>query len=161
MILSARSSWLPGADRVRAISRLDSPPDLLLIFRILVYAAVVPLLTRSKLTSWERFAGGRRTARQVVAPEAERKTAEYVDAVLVAFRPVVRPGCLVRGLTLYHFLSRAGVDVSLSFGVGKVNGAFTGHCWLVKDGRPFLEPDQPNLVYTETFRLPLVGEADT
>jgi hypothetical protein len=159
MILSARSFWLPGADRVRAISRLDSPPDLLLILRILVYAALVPHRTRTKLTSWERFAGARRTGRPGVGPDAEQKTSEYVDAVLVAFRPVVRPGCLVRGLTLYHFLREAGIDVSLSFGVGKVDGRFTGHCWLVKDGRPFLEPDQSELLYTETFRLPLVGEA--
>jgi hypothetical protein len=159
MILSTRSFWLPGADRVRAISQLDSPPDLLLILRILAYAALVPFRTRTKLTSWERFAGARRKGQPGVEYGGELKTVEYVDAVLVAFQPVVRPGCLVRGITLYHFLREAGVDVSLSFGVGKVDGQFTGHCWLVKDGRPFLEPDQPDLVYIETFRLPLIGEA--
>jgi Transglutaminase-like superfamily len=159
MILSTRSFWPPGADRVRALGRLDGLPDLLLILRILVYAAAVPALTRTKLTSWERFAGGRRTPRSRARPGAEQKMVDYVDAVLVAFRPVVRPGCLVRGLTLYHFLSKAGVDVSLSFGVGRVGSSFTGHCWLVKDGRPFLEPDRTDHLYTETFRLPMVREA--
>jgi hypothetical protein len=89
--------------------------------------------------------------------EAEQKTVDYVETVLIAFRPVVRPGCLVRGLTLYHFLRQAGVDVSLTFGVGRVGDGFTGHCWLVKDGRPFLEPDRPDLQYIETLRLPAVG----
>src|SRR5450759_4695652 len=131
MILSARSFWPPGADRVRAISRLDGPRDLLLILRILVYAAAVPALTRTRLTSWERFAGGRRMRLPVVKPGAEQKTVDYVDAVLIAFRPAVRPGCLVRGLTLYHFLRTAGIDVSLNFGVGRVSGSFAGHCWLV------------------------------
>lgn len=158
MILSARSSWPPGADRVRALSRLDSPRDLRLVLRILLYAAALPALTRTKLTSWERFAGGSRGGRLNAGPEAVQKVVDYVDAVLVAFRPLVRPGCLVRGLTLYHFLRRAGVDVSLNFGVGRIDDRFTGHCWLVKDGRPFLEPDRPDLVYTETFHLPTVGE---
>jgi hypothetical protein len=159
MILSARSSWLPGADRVRAFRRLDGPLDLLLILRILVYAVAVPAMTRAKLKSWERFAGGGSVARRPGAPRAEQKTVDYVNAVLIAFRPVVRPGCLVRGFTHYHFLRKAGVDVSLSFGVGKIGDSFTGHCWLVKDGGPFLEPDRPDHVYVETFRLPMTGEA--
>jgi hypothetical protein len=158
MILSARSFSPPGADRVRALSRLDGPLDPLLILRILVYASAVPLLTRTKLKSWERFAGSKRMGRPV-RPGAEQKTIDYVDAVLMAFRPVVRPGCLVRGLTLYRFLRRAGVDVSLSFGVGRVGDSFTGHCWLVKDGRPFLEPEPPDHLYIETLRLPAVGGA--
>jgi hypothetical protein len=128
-----------------------------LILRILVYAAAVPLLTRLKLTSWERFAGRKHVGRPALRPEAEQKTIDYVDAVLMAFRPVVRSGCLVRGLTLYHFLREVDVDVSLSFGVGQVGGIFTGHCWLVKDGHPFLEAG-PDFQYIETFRLPMLGE---
>jgi hypothetical protein len=141
------------------LSRLDGSLDLLLVARILIYAVAVPVLTRSKPASWERFAGGGREALPALRPGAEQKTVDHVDAVLTAFRPVVRPGCLVRGLTLYHFLRGVGVDVSLSFGVGRAGGSFTGHCWLVKDGRPFREPDRPDHVYTETFRLPMVGKA--
>lgn len=159
MILSARSFWPPGADRVRAFGRLDGPLDLGLILRILIYAAALPLLTRTKLTSWERFAGQRRMGRPAESSGAEQKIVHYVDTVLLSFRPLVREGCLVRGLTLYHFLREAGVDVSLSFGVGRVDGSFKGHCWLVKDGGPFLEPDRPDLIYTETFQLPLVVDA--
>lgn len=154
MISSPRSFWPPGTDRVRALGRLDGPRDVLLILRILLYAAAVPVLARAKLTSWERFAGGSRGGGSAEEPAVVQKTVDYVDAVIAAFRPVVRPGCLVRGLTLYHFLRKAGVDVSLSFGIRRLGGDFTGHCWLVKDGRPFLEPDRPDPVYTETFHLP-------
>ena len=117
----------------------------------------VPALTRTVLTSWGRFAGDIGAGRLDARPGSVQKTVDYVDAVLVAFRPVVRPGCLVRGLTLYHFLRRAGADVGLNFGVARIDGRFTGHCWLVKNGRPFLEPDRPDLLYTETFHLPTVG----
>jgi hypothetical protein len=128
------------------------------MLRILIYAAAVPALTRTRLTSWDHFAGGARVARAVATPEAQQKTIAYVDAVLAAFRPVVRTGCLVRGLTLYHFLRKAGVDVGLAFGVGRVGNSFTGHCWLVKDGVPFLEPEAVGRVYTETFHLPVARE---
>lgn len=146
-----------GADRFRALSRLDSPRDYRLILRIFLYAVAVPALTRTVLTSWGRFAGDIGAGRLDARPGSVQKTVDYVDAVLVAFRPVVRPGCLVRGLTLYHFLRRAGADVGLNFGVARIDGRFTGHCWLVKNGRPFLEPDRPDLLYTETFHLPTVG----
>ena len=156
MTLRKRSFWPSGADRVRALRQLDSPPDLLLLLRILVYAAAVPALTLTRLTSWERFAGGGRRSRTDGGSEFVEKTVAYYDAVLIAFRPVVRNGCLVRGLTLYHFLRKSGVDVSLRFGFVQVDDSFTGHCWLVKNGRPFLEPDRPDIAYTETFRLPML-----
>jgi hypothetical protein len=159
MILRKRSFWPSGADRVRALRQLDSPPDLLLILRILFYAAAVPTLTLSRLTSWERFAGGGRLTRTEGAPEVVKKTVAYFDAVLIAFRPVVRGGCLVRGLTLYHFLRNEGVDVTLRFGFVQVDDSFTGHCWLVKDGRPYLEPNRPDIAYTETFQLPVLRAA--
>jgi hypothetical protein len=156
MILRKRSFWQSGADRVHALRRLDGPADLLLMLRILLYAAAVPAFTLTRITSWERFAGGRRASGNSAAPEVIKKTVDFVDAALIAFRPLVRGGCLVRGLTLYHFLTKDGVDVSLRFGFVRVDGSVTGHCWLVRDGRPFLEPDRPSIAYTETFQLPVL-----
>ena len=56
---------------------------------------------------------------------------------------------------MYHFLREAGADVTLSFGVGRLDEDFRAHCWIVKDGTPFLEASRPDLLYTETFRLPV------
>ena len=60
-----------------------------------------------------------------------------------AGHPLVRPGCLTRGVTLYYALRRAGDDVSLCFGVGEDGGQTAGHCWLDKAGRPLLERVDP------------------
>jgi len=46
------------------------------------------------------------------------------------------------------------MDVSLCFGMGKIDGEFVGHCWLVKDGVPFLELRDPRPWYSEMYRLP-------
>jgi hypothetical protein len=68
----------------------------------------------------------------------------------------VRTGCLTRGITLFWFLRRAGVDVELTFGVDPVALDGEGHCWLTLDGEPFLEKVDPRARFTETYRLPLV-----
>lgn len=154
MTSTVRNSWHRGAERARAISRLETPPDLRLLVRILLYAVAVPVRTLATPTSWEHFAGEARPSGTAASPDAVQRMADYVDAVLVAFRPLVRSGCLVRGLTMYHFLRKAGADVSLSFGIGRLGEDFKGHCWLVKDGVPFLETGRPDLLYTETFCLP-------
>jgi hypothetical protein len=81
-----------------------------------------------------------------------------VLAALRVGRPLVRRGCLTRGITLYYFLRRAGADVRLCFGLGAVDGGdgFDGHCWLVLAGEPYLEPRDPRPLYTEMYRF---GEA--
>ena len=69
-------------------------------------------------------------------------------------KPLVRPGCITRGITGYYLLRRAGLDVALCFGMGSVSDAnVTGHCWLVLDGEPVLEPVDPRRTYTEVVRL--------
>ena len=68
-------------------------------------------------------------------------------------RPVVRPGCLTRGVTLYYGLRREGLDVALCFGVGSPEGEMAGHCWLEMDGLPLLEGTDPRIVFTEVVRV--------
>ena len=60
---------------------------------------------------------------------------------------------LVRGLTLYRFLRRAGAEVSLRFGAGEMNGRFAAHCWIVYRGEPLAEPRDPRPLFTETWRI--------
>jgi hypothetical protein len=77
-----------------------------------------------------------------------------VDAVLGRFGRLVSTSCLTRGLTRYYFLRRAGVPVTLCFGVGWPDGRFEAHCWLSRDGEPFLEARDPRPVFGETYRIP-------
>jgi hypothetical protein len=66
---------------------------------------------------------------------------------------------LTRGLTLFWFLRRAGLNVELRFGLDpSVGAAADGHCWLTLDGEPYLEARDPQR-FTELYRLPLVAPA--
>jgi hypothetical protein len=83
----------------------------------------------------------------------------WVDAIIRRGHPLVRPGCLTRGITLYYALRRVGLDVALCFGVGPDEGAMAGHCWLVLDGRPLLERVDPHSKFTEVVRVSRAGVA--
>src|SRR3954447_169713 len=106
-----RSSWW---SRGREAAR-----DALLPVHVLLFAALLPLILRFRklpdLPAWVEPAGEppRPLSRDELAALVQR-----LDALLVSGRPAVRTGCMIRGLTLYRFLRRAGADVSLHFGVG-------------------------------------------
>jgi hypothetical protein len=84
-----------------------------------------------------------------------RDVAAVVDRVLQIGRPWLQPGCLVRGLTRYYFLRRAGTPVSLCFGIRMHASQTLGHCWLELAGEPFLEVSDPRPVFTEMYRFPV------
>jgi hypothetical protein len=131
-----------------------SPGGRLLPLRVLLFGLTVPLLLRLKL---ERLASRLEPAAPPPPPAdpgAAEALARRIDFWLKAWRPLVRAGCLTRGITQYRFLRRAGFDVSLRFGIGELKGDLDGHCWIVKDGEPFLEKRDPRPLYSETYRIP-------
>jgi hypothetical protein len=128
------------------------PGELLLAVRVLLVALSVPLVTRLPLARQEALLEPRRPSR--LDPEREAWLVANVDRLLSAGRPLVRPGCLTRGLTYFYFLRRAGVDVQLRYGLAHPIGETDGHCWLVRDGEPFLERDDPRGRYVETYSIP-------
>jgi hypothetical protein len=128
----------------------------LFALRVLGFAAAVPLLLRFvKLPQL----GDRLEPDDPPAPPGEPAEAERlirrIDRLIRLGWPVVRRGCLVRGITRYRFLREAGVDATLCFGIGRLPGqeTFTGHCWLEMDGRAVGEPREPRPIYTETYRV--------
>jgi hypothetical protein len=127
--------------------------DALLLARILAFAMSLPVVLRFKLRTTASFAEPRHP-RASAGPEVIALVIRYVEAVCAS--RFVRAECLVRGLTLYHFLREAGLSLSLVFGVGEVDGRMTGHCWLLKDGQPFLEPHDPTPQFTVVTVLPFV-----
>jgi Transglutaminase-like superfamily len=128
-----------------------SIPDVFLFFQVLFFAAAVPFLLRLKLSRVETLLEPR------IPSSADRERleqiTEYVEMAIRAGRPLVRPGCLTRGVTRYYFFRRNGLDVSLCFGMGQVKEEFVGHCWLVKDGLPFMEARDPRPLYVEMYRI--------
>lgn len=145
------------SDRVRDWEREELEPlSRWFGLRVFLYAALaVPVLLRlrlEKLRAWLEPGPAPRPGREL-PPAAAEALVRRVDAILHARRPLVRSGCLTRGVTLYHFLRRAGADVSLCFGMGEINGTFSGHCWIVLAGEPLAEPRDPRPLFVETYHI--------
>jgi hypothetical protein len=122
--------------------------------RVLLFAASVPLILRlRKLPDLPAWLEPRGPFPPPPSASEVHLLVRRIDALLAAGRPFVRSGCMVRGLTLYHFLRRAGAEVSLHFGAGEMNGRFAAHCWIVYLGEPLAEPRDPRPLFTETWRI--------
>jgi len=120
-----------------------------------LFAAAVPLLLRwCALDRLHAVLEPRGPLPPAPAPAAVAALVARVDRLLAAGRPLVRSGCLVRGLTLYRVLRRAGAEVSLRFGVGPMGGKMAAHCWLVYQGEPLAEPRDPRPLFAETWSIP-------
>jgi transglutaminase superfamily protein len=131
--------------------RKRSISNVFLFLQVLFFAAAVPFLLRLKLSRVQALLEPRNSS-SVDRDRVEQIT-EYVEMAIRKGRPFVRPGCLTRSVTRYYFFRRDGMDVSLCFGMGQVEGKFVGHCWLVKDGAPFMEMRDPRPLYAEMYRI--------
>ena len=141
-----RSSWW---------SRAREPvAETLLPVRVVLFATLVPLLLRlCKLPDLPVWIEPRRRSLPPPHPSEIAALTKRIDELLIAGRPAVRTGCMVRGLTLYRFLRQAGADVSLRFGVGTIRGDFAAHCWIVYRGEPLAETHDPRPLFTETWKI--------
>jgi len=120
-----------------------------------LFAAAVPLVLRWRaLDRLPAILEPRGPLPPAPAPGEVAALVARVDRLLAAGRPLVRSGCLVRGLTLYRVLRRAGAEVSLRFGVGPMGGKMAAHCWLVYQGEPLAEPRDPRPLFAETWSIP-------
>ena len=125
-----------------------------LFSRVFLFAAAVPLLLGLKLARVATILEPGREP-QWVDPDRSRKIAAYVETAIEWGRPFVRAGCLTRGLTRYYFFRRAGMDVSLHFGMGRIGQRkeYDGHCWLVRDSEPYLENQDPRTLYIDIYQI--------
>jgi len=127
-----------------------------LFLRVFAFAAVVPYLLRLKISS-VAHALEPDTDPSGVPEDKVCRIVSYVEMAIRRGRPFVRPGCLTRGLTRYYFLRRAGLDVTLCFGMGRHDAEALAHCWLMKNGEPFLEVEDPRPLYVEMYRISREG----
>lgn len=137
---------------------IGAPSDLAVAVATAAVGVSVPVLLRLDLARLERLLRLRR-ARPAPPPERIEHLVRLIDGTRSRARPMLRPGCLTRGLTRWAVLGWAGVPVDLVFGFGRPGtGPAAGHCWLERDGQPFLEPTDPRPVFTETFRMCTPGQ---
>jgi Transglutaminase-like superfamily len=150
--------WTSVRDRIYALTLLRGPRDWLKLIQVCLFAAMVPGLLRLPLPRLAKLLTRPPRVRAANSAEVERLDRVMTLAPRIA-RPLVRSGCLTRGLTLFWFLRKAGVDVELRFGVDPQTAQPTdGHCWLTLDEEPYLERQQLNR-FAELYRLPLTGAA--
>jgi hypothetical protein len=130
---------------------------------VFLFAAALPLLFRLKIPLVARLldvpigCGG-----ATAAPQEQDFIIHCVEWVMAAGRPLIRPSCLTRGVTRYFFLRRAGVNLGLCFGAAWRQGELIqapGHCWLVKDSKPYLELSDPLLCFVPIYSLPQAGRS--
>lgn len=128
--------------------------DCFLLTRVFLFAAIVPVLMRFKLARLAALLEPRREP-LVVDPRRVQKISACIDKAVARGKPFVRPGCLTLGVARYYFLRRAGMDLTLHFGMGRVGEgkSFVGHCWLTRDGEPFLESTDPRPFYVEMCHI--------
>jgi hypothetical protein len=144
-------------DRAWPVARLHGAGERVLLLAVLVAAPAVPLLMRLPLPAVERLL----TARRPRGPRRGRRLpAERVAAVVEAAQalahPVVRRGCLTRGVSLFWLLrdrDRDG-DLRLCFGIGGPADDFSGHCWLERDGELHLERVDPRARFPKQYTIP-------
>ena len=142
-----------------ALRQLHSPGLGWYFLRVACFAAAVPILMRLKLPVLHRLL--ERRIASAAGSEGDSpgpgEILRCVESALTVGAPLVRPGCLTRGLTLYYFLRCAGVDVTLRFGARRRNGELmeeAGHCWLERGGEPFLENGNPYRYSVPIYSLP-------
>jgi Transglutaminase-like superfamily len=138
---------------VRNWSRTPSAADALLFAQVAALALCAPFVMRLPLPRVAALLEPRRTP-AVLTDEAQRHRLRVADLALWLTGRVRRQDCLSRGLTRFFVLRRCGVDVALAFGIGEPRPGLTdGHCWLVRDGQPFLEGQDPRPHFVEMYRI--------
>ena len=142
--------------RLAPLTEFHRPADVVLLARVICISMTVPLLMRlplPRLAAVLSIATRVGRSRGLSGREPERMAA-CVAAAQRSLAPVVRSGCLTRGVTLYWLLRRAGVPVELCFGVGRPGAELAGHCWLTRNGRPYLEPADAPACFDALYRIP-------
>lgn len=138
--------------RLRALRRLRGGRELWLFARLLALAPLIPLLMRLPVPMLSRVVTvGRRARHGGLEPE---RVAAVVEAAQAFAHPLVRGGCLTRGISLFWLLRVPGDSLRLCFGLGGPQDGFTGHCWLERDGEPYLERIDPRQRFPEQYAVP-------
>ena len=158
--------------RVRRLAELDAA-DMGLFIRVVSVGATVPLFLRLPLTRQaallapgtdgrrEERAGRGRRRLDADRPEDVARLTRCVELAQDVARPLVRSGCLTRGIVLYWFLGRGDEDIQLYFGLGRPGDRvdYSGHCWLTRQGQPYLESVDPRTSFSVIYQIPSIPAA--
>jgi len=129
----------------------------LLVFKLAAFSLLVPLIMKLPLSRSERYLVPVSPPAPTPHAVSNENIANFLHCTSLALklgRPFTQNRCLTRCITLFYFLSRQGLDLSVVFGAGTLDGKFAAHCWLEKDGTVVGEQENPYLVYLATYSIP-------
>jgi len=154
-----KNCWTKLLRRIRLLRELRTPGQWWLFLRVFLFAATVPLLFCFKLSVLNAWLRRRAAVHDPPGADADAgaQIIRCVELATALGRPLVRARCLTRCATLLYFLRRAGWNLTLCFGAACVDGRLEeapGHCWLVEDGKPFLEEKNPGLSFVPIYSIP-------
>lgn len=119
---------------------------------ICAFAPLAPCVMRVPLPVLGRWLV-RPVGRRRVTAVPPARVAELVSLAQMVAHPLVRRGCITRGVSLLWLLRRQGLPVELAFGLGDPTKDPSGHCWLMLDDRPFLESPDSAAMFVEIHRF--------
>jgi len=129
--------WRHRGARLREV--LGSPANVLLLVRLLAWAAVLPILKRTR--SVTRLV-------TLMTPTASQPSSARIERNAITLSrwiyrlPFVPENCLERSLLAYRYLVRDRREHRLYLGIRADEGGYPGHAWLTVDGVPVHEPDE-------------------
>jgi hypothetical protein len=140
-------------------AQLRRTPPVSILLRLTAVAVTAPQLARLGLPRLQRLLEPRSSSGAIDPSETVliEEYGRWVDAIVRRGQPLVRTGCLTRGIALYYGLRHAGLDVSLCFGMGSDAGSRVGHCWIELGHTALLEPAEPTSKFTTVARLSRAG----
>ncbi|MGV3707653.1 MAG: lasso peptide biosynthesis B2 protein [Gemmatimonas sp.] len=114
---------------------------LALPWRMRVFGLVMTVPPLLHLVPVNRLVSRLGARRNGYADPPVQTLADEVDAWLTRLPWLWHTTCLKRASILYALLRRGGDDVELHIGVKREKDqSFAAHAWLVKNGKPYLEP---------------------
>lgn len=112
-----------------------------------IFVRVMPLPRALKLVATRT-----RASRARNSEAAQERLAQILDSVLALDFWVFTPTCWKRAPVLQRYLALEGVETRIIFGVRRRgDDALSGHAWLERCGKPFLEANAPDYIVTYSF----------
>lgn len=143
--------------KLAPLRSLRGSRDAALFVRVMALGATVPVVVRLPLPRQAALLDRAplRTRRRPPSTGDAERAKRCVEAAQNVGSPLVKRGCLTRGILLYWLVGRADDDVELCFGLGVVDGRPSGHCWLTRGGEPYLERVDPSERFEVIYRIPV------
>jgi len=145
----------------KAKENFTSFDDIQLFIRIFLFLSILPLLLKLlSVNSLMNLITPRKIKyyKKMSTEDLKEKVVKYTDYILGFNFLIYKQKCLKRSIVLYHFLRKAGFNVSICFGVRfnkDVSDTLSkerveGHAWLEHNGEIYIEK---NKEITETYKI--------